>query len=88
VLFHDVTRYTDSLLLHIHISFTLALNMMCTLVAMVRDSREIRVQYTTLRATSHMRLRARDHYTTSPLIGGKGGASPSLLHTKLEGPTE
>jgi hypothetical protein len=42
-----------------------------------------------LRATSHMRLRARDHYTSSTLIGGKGGAGPSsLLHTTLEGPTE
>jgi hypothetical protein len=27
-----------------------------------------------LRATSHMRLRAHDHYTSSTLIGGKGGA--------------
>ena len=42
----------------------------------------------TLRATSYTRLRARDHYTSSTLIGGKGGAGPSLLHTTLEGPTE
>ena len=35
-----------------------------------------------------MRLIARDHYTSSTLIGGKGGAGPSLLHTMLEGPTE
>ena len=41
-----------------------------------------------LRATSHMRLRALDHYTSSTLIGGKGGAGPSSLHTTLEGPTE
>jgi hypothetical protein len=41
-----------------------------------------------VRATSHMRLRARDHYTSSTLIGGKDGASPSSLHTTLEGPTE
>ena len=40
------------------------------------------------RATSHTRLRARDHYTSSILIGGKGGAGPSSLHTTLEGPTE
>ena len=40
------------------------------------------------RATSHTRLRARDHYTSSTLIGGKGGAGPSSLHTTLEGPTE
>jgi hypothetical protein len=35
-------------------------------------------------------LRAREHYTSSTPIGGKGGAGPSsLLHTtKLEGPTE
>ena len=33
-----------------------------------------------------MRLRARD--TSSTLIGGKGGAGPSSLHTTLEGPTE
>ena len=41
-----------------------------------------------LRAASHMRLRARDHDTSSTLIGGKGGAGPSSLHTMLEGPTE
>ena len=35
-----------------------------------------------------MRLKARDHYTSSTLVGGKGGASPSSLHTTLEGPTE
>ena len=36
---------------------------------------------------SHTRLWARDHYTSSTFIGGKGGAGPSLLHTTLEGPT-
>ena len=41
-----------------------------------------------LRATSHTRLRAHDQYTSSTLIGGKGGAGPSSLHTTLEGPTE
>ena len=41
-----------------------------------------------LRATSHTRLRARDQYTSSTLIGGKGRAGPSSLHTTLEGPTE
>jgi hypothetical protein len=41
-----------------------------------------------LRATSHTRLRAREHYTSTTLIGGKGGAGPSSLHTMLEGPTE
>ena len=41
-----------------------------------------------LRATSHTRLRTRDHYTSNTLIGGNVGASPSLLHTMLEGPTE
>jgi hypothetical protein len=41
-----------------------------------------------LRATPHTRLRARDHYTSSTLIGGKGGAGPSSLHITLEGPTE
>ena len=41
-----------------------------------------------LRATSHTRLRAHDHYTSSTLIGGKGGAGPSSLHTTLEGPAE
>jgi hypothetical protein len=39
------------------------------------------------RATSHMRLRARDIYTSSTLIGGKGGAGPSSLYTTLEGAT-
>jgi hypothetical protein len=41
-----------------------------------------------IRATSHTKLRARDHCTSSTLIGGKGGAGPSSLHTMLEGPTE
>ena len=35
-----------------------------------------------------MRLRARDRYISSTLIGGKGGAGPSSLHTTLEGPAE
>ena len=35
------------------------------------------------RATSQARLRARDHCTSSTLIGGKGGAGPSSLHTWL-----
>jgi hypothetical protein len=38
-----------------------------------------------VRATAHTRLRARDHSASSTLIGGKGGAGPSLLHTTLEG---
>ena len=42
----------------------------------------------TLRATSHTSLRARDHYISSTLIGGKGGVGPSSLHTTLEGPME
>ena len=44
--------------------------------------------YWALRATSHTRLTARDHYSSSTLVGGKGGSGPSLLHTALEGPTE
>ena len=40
-------------------------------------------------AIAHMRLRVCDHYTSSTLIGGKGGADgPSLLHTALEAPTQ
>ena len=41
-----------------------------------------------IRATSHTRLRACDHYTSSTLIGGKGGVGPSSLDTMLEGLTE
>jgi hypothetical protein len=41
-----------------------------------------------LRSTPHARLRARDHYTSSAPIGGKGGAGPNSLHTTLEGATE
>ena len=42
-----------------------------------------------MRATSHTRLRARDHYTSSTLIGGKSGAGPDSLHTlTIEGPPE
>ena len=36
---------------------------------------------TWLRPTSHLRLRAHDHYTSSTLIGGKGETGPSSLHT-------
>jgi hypothetical protein len=43
---------------------------------------------TIFRATSHTRLRACDHYTSTTLIGGKRGAGPSLLHTVLEGRME
>ena len=35
-----------------------------------------------------MRLIARDHCTSSTLIGEKGGAGPSSIHTMLEGPAE
>ena len=35
-----------------------------------------------LRATSHTRLRARDHNTSTTLIGGKGGAGPSSLRLR------
>ena len=41
-----------------------------------------------LTVTSHMTLRAHDHYISSTLIGGKGKASPSSLPTILEGPLE
>ena len=41
-----------------------------------------------VRATSRPRPIARDHHTSSALIGGKGGGGPSLLHTMLEGPKE
>ena len=40
------------------------------------------------RATSWTRMRARDHCTSSTLIGRKSKARPSSLHTTLEGPTE
>jgi hypothetical protein len=40
------------------------------------------------KVTSHMRLSVRDQYNSSTLIGGKGGAGPSSLHTILEGPME
>ena len=36
-----------------------------------------------LRATSHTRLRACDHYISSTLIGGKCGAGPSSLYPTL-----
>ena len=40
------------------------------------------------KATSHMRLRARHHCHSMTLIGGKGGANSSSLHTTLGGPRE
>ena len=39
------------------------------------------------RATSDTRLRAHDHYASSTLVGGKGGAGPSSFHNMLDGPT-
>ena len=36
--------------------------------------------------TSHTRLSARNHHTSSTLISEKGGAGPSSLHTTLKGP--
>ena len=41
-----------------------------------------------IKATSHMRLRARQCYTSSTLISEEGGVGPSSLHTELEGPSE
>jgi hypothetical protein len=41
-----------------------------------------------LRATSHTRLKAQDHYISSTLIGGNSRAGPSSLHITLEGPME
>ena len=35
-----------------------------------------------------MGLRAHDHYTSSNLIGGKGGVGPSSLHITLDGSME
>ena len=35
-----------------------------------------------VRATSHTRLRAHDHYTSSTLIGGKGGAGRFTLRLR------
>ena len=48
----------------------------------------LQLQMNRVRATSHRILRALDHYTSSTLFGGKGGAGPSSRHTTLEGPTE
>ena len=44
--------------------------------------------YVRVRATSHMSPRARDHYTSSTLIGGKCGAGLNSLPITLEGPIE
>ena len=41
-----------------------------------------------VKATFYTRLGACDHYTSSTLICGKGGAGPSSLHTTLERPIE
>ena len=41
-----------------------------------------------LRAASHTRLIAHDHYISTTLVGGKGGPGPSSLHTMLERPME
>ena len=59
---------------------------MCNLFSEQREG--FHIEMIALRATSHMRLRAHEHYTSSTLIGGKGRVGPSSLHTTLEGPTE
>ena len=41
--------------------------------------------YMTQMTTSHMRLRTRDHCTSSTLIGGKGVAGPSSLQIYARG---
>ena len=47
-----------------------------------------KIQPIVFMVTSHTKLRARDQSTSSTLIGGKGGTSPSSLHTTLEGQME
>ena len=42
----------------------------------------------TVRATSHTRLRARDHSLQALPLVENGGVGPSSLHTVLEGPKE
>jgi hypothetical protein len=54
------------------------------MVVTFKNSYEI-ILGSNLRATPHTTLRAHDHYTSITLIGGKGGAGPSLLYTTLEG---
>ena len=56
-------------IMHLHCKCWTCLSSMCSAI---------------YRATSHMRLRARDHYTPSTLIGEKGRAGPSSLHTTLK----
>jgi hypothetical protein len=62
--------------------------MLGALQSTFRESLLLRKGGDVLRVTSHMGLRDSDHYTSSTLIGGKGGPGPSSLHTTLEGPTE
>jgi hypothetical protein len=86
VLFHDFTCYANSKVSRIHVNTTNFRNIMCTLVATCVILRNI--ECTNLGPTSHMRLIACGHCTSSTLIGGKGGAGRSSLHTTLEGPME
>ena len=57
------------------------LNMLIISVLPSHNSHNIHGTNLLLRATSHMRLRARDHYTSSTLIGGKGGAGVQVRFT-------
>ena len=53
------------------------------------DGRKESVEELAEGQTSPTSLIARDHYTSSTLIGGEGGGAPRWLrHTTLEGPTE
>ena len=80
VLVHSVTCYTDSLLSYIHVN-TAHLNITCILVATSVVLGSLGPLHTT-------RLRAHDRHTSSIVIGGEGGANPSLVHSTLEGPME
>jgi hypothetical protein len=51
------------------------------IIEMVKTLLILELTANPLRVTSHTRPRARDHDTSSTLIGGKGGAGVSSLHT-------
>ena len=48
----------------------------------------ILMHMTILQHLQAMNMRAQDHYISSTLIGGKGGAGPSSLHITVEKPTK
>ena len=64
-----------------HVSFSRVQTLECTLFFQSTANTWASTLYVILRATSHTRLKAHDHFNLRALIGRKGGDRPSSLHS-------